>query len=234
MSTVLSLLVVTGIIGVLVALLLPASRGSREAGRRMHCHNNLKQIALALHHYEDEYGALPPAYTVDANGKPLHSWRTLILPYLEQKALYETIDLSKPWDDAANKAALETPLAVYRCYSVKCPPTHATYLAVVSAGGCLRPAHSRELAEITDDHNLTLAVVEVPAGKAVHWMSPRDVSEAEIVNQRTDPGLPHRGGFQAATVSGQTIFLSADTKPAKLRALMSIAGNDNAAAHDEY
>ena len=45
------------------------------------CVNNLKQIALALHNYEEVYKVLPPAYTVDAQGRPLHSWRTLILPY---------------------------------------------------------------------------------------------------------------------------------------------------------
>ena len=74
----------------------------------MQCANNLKQIALALRNYESVYHALPPAYTVDAEGKPLHSWRTLILPYLEQQALYDKIDLSKPWDDPANKEAYET------------------------------------------------------------------------------------------------------------------------------
>ena len=51
------------------------------------------------------YKALPPAYTVDADGRPLHSWRTLILPYLEQEPLYQTIDLSKPWNDPANAKA---------------------------------------------------------------------------------------------------------------------------------
>ena len=58
--------------------------------------------------YEQAYNALPPAYTVDANGRPLHSWRTLILPYLEQESLYQTIDLSKPWNDPANARAVET------------------------------------------------------------------------------------------------------------------------------
>src|SRR5918997_1599426 len=90
-------------------------RSSRPAGRRIRCLNNLKQIVLALHNYEQAHKALPPAYTVDATGRPLHSWRTLILPYLEQEPLYRAIDLSKPWNDPANARALETTLLVFGC-----------------------------------------------------------------------------------------------------------------------
>ncbi len=78
------LLAVVGIIGLLIGLLLPARRTAGRAARRMQCASDLKQIALALHDYEQAYKALPPAYTVDVKGRPLHSWRTLILPYLDQ------------------------------------------------------------------------------------------------------------------------------------------------------
>ena len=98
-------LMALGTIVLLIALLLPAVRTAGPAARRAQCTNNLKQIALALHNYEQEHKALPPAYTVDATGRPLHSWRTLILPYLEQESLYRSIDLSKPWDDRSNAKA---------------------------------------------------------------------------------------------------------------------------------
>src|SRR5262245_5824738 len=113
--TLLELLVVLGIIAALFALLLPATRTARPAARRAQCENNLKQIALALLNYEQDYHALPPAHTVDANGRPLHSWRTLILPYLEHEALYRTIDLSKPWNHPANAKALGTSVSIFRC-----------------------------------------------------------------------------------------------------------------------
>ena len=109
------------IVFVLVALLFPARRGSREAARRTQCRNNLKQIALALHNYESHYHALPPAYTIDAEGKPLHSWRTLILPWIEQVNLYNSIDLSKPWDDPANAEALNTVPQVCLLYTSPSP-----------------------------------------------------------------------------------------------------------------
>src|SRR4051794_27348607 len=114
--TLVECLVVMAILAILIALLLPAVRSSAgPAARRAQCTNNLKQIAMALHNYEQVYNALPPAYTVDAVGRPLHSWRTLILPYLEQETLYQTIDLSKSWDDPANAGARETLLSTFHC-----------------------------------------------------------------------------------------------------------------------
>ena len=103
--TLIELLVVLLVLAVAVVLFFPPQRMAREAARRTQCKNNLKQIGLALHNYHDEYGAFPPAYTVDADGKPLHSWRTLLLPYLDQRPLYATIDLTKAWDDPANAEA---------------------------------------------------------------------------------------------------------------------------------
>ncbi len=200
------LLAVVGVIGVLVALFLPSVRFAPEAARRMQCANNLKQIALALRDYESVHHALPPAYTVDAEGKPLHSWRTLILPYLEQQALYDRIDLSKPWDDPANKEAYETTLSVYRCSSADGPANHTTYLAVVTPHGCFQPSEPRKLSEITDDPDLTLMVVEVDSQQGVHWMSPTDASEQWILNLGTMAELPHPGGVQAVCVGGRGSF----------------------------
>src|SRR4029077_3708459 len=114
------------------ALLLPAFRSAQPGARRAQCTNNLKQIALALHNYAQIYEALPPAHTVDANGRPLHSWRTLILPYLEQGPLYQTIDLSKPWDDPANAKANETLVPVFRCLESVGAQNKTTYLAIVA------------------------------------------------------------------------------------------------------
>jgi hypothetical protein len=84
------LLVVIGIIGVLVALLLPAVQAAREAGRRASCLNNLKQVGLALHNHNDTLRSLP-AGGLRHNGMGF-SWWVGILPYMEQTALYEKLD----------------------------------------------------------------------------------------------------------------------------------------------
>lgn len=224
------LLVILGVIAILIGLLLPARRGSTEAGRRAGCSNNLKQIALALENYEREFGALPPAYTVDADGKPLHSWRTLILPYLEQRALYDRIDLSKPWDDPANKEAYDINIHTYHCPNGSDPRGHTTYQTVVADSGCLQPGTPRSRSDVTDNPSLTLIVVEVDAEHAVHWMSPMDADEAMIAGFKQSGKLPHKTGFHAACVDGSVRFLSSDTSPAALRAMISIAGDDDAAA----
>src|SRR4051812_3837711 len=65
---------------IFIGMLSPGG-GSREAPRRTKCKNHLKDIALALHNYHDAYGTFPPAYIADQNGRPMHSWRVLILPY---------------------------------------------------------------------------------------------------------------------------------------------------------
>jgi prepilin-type processing-associated H-X9-DG protein len=175
----------------------------------------------------DEYHCLPPAYTVDAAGKPLHSWRTLILPYIEKKKLYDEIDLSKPWDNPVNRAAYETNLSFYHCPSGNAGKSQTTYLAVVAPGGCFQPTEPRTLSEITDGTSRTLIVIEVPDEQTVHWMSPHDASEELILNLFKKGKPPHPNGTMAAFVDGHTFLLPRNTTPEVLRALISVAGNDN-------
>ena len=85
--TLIELLVVVAIIGVLIALLLPAVQHAREAARRSQCVNNLKQMGLALHNYHGTYNVFP--YAADAHGT---GWHALILPYIEQHQVYEQLN----------------------------------------------------------------------------------------------------------------------------------------------
>jgi len=222
-----TLLSLVGIIGLLVALLTPAQRTSRPAARRSQCKNNLKQIELALLNYQEAWHGLPPAYTVDAEGKPLHSWRTLILPFLDQAPLYQTIDLSKPWDDPANADAMQKALPVYRCPSnAVSPPNHTTYFASVGPNSFLRPAESRDLSEITDRRSETLMIIEGPADRSVPWMSPHDADEALILSIGPKSRLSHEGGSHAALVDGSVRLLPDSIPAATRRALISVAGGE--------
>src|SRR5260370_31584642 len=87
--TLIELLVVVAIIVILIGLLLPAVQKVREAANRLKCSNNLMQVGLALHHYEDSFGYFPPAATY-APGQKTDSCSVfaLILPYLEETGLY--------------------------------------------------------------------------------------------------------------------------------------------------
>ena len=105
--TLVELLVVIAIIGILIALLLPAVQAAREAARRTQCNNNMKQIGLALHNYHDTYKTFPPNVIWGVPNKPEyqlgtlpapyhHTWCTAILPFMEQQALYDTVDFLLP------------------------------------------------------------------------------------------------------------------------------------------
>jgi prepilin-type processing-associated H-X9-DG protein len=224
------LMVVIGIIALLLAFLLPFDRSARHAAARAQCFNNLRQIALALQIYERVHKALPPAYTVDAEGRPLHSWRTLILPYLEQEPLYQSIDLSKTWNDPANAKALQTFVPVFRCSAAVGPRNTTTYLTIAGPNGCLIPNAPRRLAEITDAHESTLMVIEAGEASAVPWMAPVDADESLVMSLGPTTKLHHRGGTNACFVDGRVMFLKADTSARVRRAMMSISADDNEVA----
>lgn len=132
--TLIELLVVIAIIAILVALLLPAVQQAREAARRSQCKNNLKQIGLAMHNYHDVMNRLPPLYIANS----CWGWGTMLLPYLDQAPLYNTLASTPGISLPANTPAvgfsahlesfvvpngLSTPLAAFRCPSDTGTPT---------------------------------------------------------------------------------------------------------------
>ncbi len=211
--------------GILVALLLPAVQASREAARRMQCSNNLKQISLALHNYADANGAFPSAYTVDENGQPLHSWRTLILPYIEQGNLYNQIDHSKPWDDPVNASFANKLIAVYQCPSSNAQPGTTTYVAVVDPQGIFSGPASCTLQQVTDGLSNTLLIAETDASQAVPWMAPQDIDIAAFVNVGT-VRTSHLGGAQIALGDGSVQFISNDAGAPVRTAMVTKDGGD--------
>ena len=222
----LDIVVLIGIVAVLVALLYPSTRSAPTSGRRTQCKNNLKQIALALHNYHDVYAAFPPAYTVDENGQRLHSWRTLILPWMEQDELYKKIDLSKSWDHPVNAEAFKTTPQSFRCPSSELRQDFTTYLAVVGENACFHPTKPRAISEIADGTSNTIMVIEVPVKQAVHWMSPHDADEQTVLNISLDDKLAHTGGVQSAFADGSARFLSVTMAPETRRAVISINGKE--------
>lgn len=227
--TLMELVIVFLILAVLVALILPSlSRGPavREAARRSQCRNYLKHIGLALHNYHDRYQAFPPAYTVDANGKPLHSWRTLILPYLDHAALYNKIDLSKPWNDPANADAYKIPIPAYSCPSASSLQTQTHYLAIVTAKSCLQPNQPRPIKEITDGTSNTLLVIEVPHDQSVHWMAPEDADEKLLESFGPQSKESHSGGRHGLLTDGTVRFLTQKIDRKTFAALCTATGNE--------
>ena len=119
--TLIELLVVIAIIAVLIALLLPAVQQAREAARRTQCRNNMHQIGLALHNYHDAYGCLPSG-AVGLRGRPqdgwpMHTWMTMILPFVDESALYNAYNFSLRFDNGGNTTVTRAFIAQYVCPS---------------------------------------------------------------------------------------------------------------------
>lgn len=121
--TLIELLVVIAIIGVLAAILLPAVQQAREAGRRASCLNNLKQIGLAVHNFNDTYNRLPSSLRPPsaASSTVRLSIETQLLPYIEQNVLYVKYDQTLNWSDPANLPVTSSPLPGFSCPSAVDP-----------------------------------------------------------------------------------------------------------------
>ena len=110
--------IILAVVGILAALLIPAMQAARESARRMQCVCHIGcGNGMGLINYHDLHGHFPPAYTVDEEGNPLHSWRVLILPYIEHKELYEQIRLDEPWDSEHNRQFHGLQIPYFQCPS---------------------------------------------------------------------------------------------------------------------
>lgn len=214
------LLVIGGILGMCV---LPEVTRHYVVTKFEHCSTNLRQIAIALQSYHDKYQSLPPAYTVDEEGKPLHSWRTLILPFIKgEQELYDSIDLSKPWNHPVNQQAFTKEVACYQCEK---RGNLTTYQVVSSPEGCFYQSNCRSFSDITDSHNDTIMVVEVLSDQAVPWMAPKDVDEAQLVANLKGPQKPHASWFHIVYCGCGVHHLS-DGDSRDIHAMITIAAGD--------
>jgi len=116
--TLIEMLVVIAIIGILIALLIPAVQAAREAARRTQCINNAKQLALAAHVYHDAHGKFPSSVRPPGLTQlPRIAGLTFLLPFIEQGNVYDKYDQTKNWHDPANKEAVQTVIPSFLCPS---------------------------------------------------------------------------------------------------------------------
>ena len=200
----------------LAFIVVPSMPKARGAARRMQCSNNMKQIALALHNYHDAYQCFPPAYVPDENGKPKHSWRVLILPFLEQQTLYDHYDFHEPWNGPHNRSLLlRTPPAL-RCPSTTVSETDVTeYFAVVGASTAWAGSTGTKLADFPDAKPMTILVIEA-TGHHIRWTEPRDLTIADAMRLAESAEPSHEGDMRNIAVVDGHVYCVSDHLPRDL------------------
>jgi hypothetical protein len=182
------------LVPILIGLLLPAVQKTREAAARIQTSNNLKEVGIGMQNFEGAYQQFPSATVYDANGKPLYSWRVLLLPHIGEDLLYRQFHLDEPWDSPNNLPLLKQMPKAYQTPAD--PDANAagnTYFQVFNGPGAMFDSDTRfglrpsiagpttrqgnrdggPLVGVTDGTSNTFMVAE--AATAVPWTAPRDI-----------------------------------------------------------
>lgn len=212
------------------------------------CRRNLKLIGRALHSYHEENGSLSPAYATDAHGRRMHSWRVLILPYLQaewegirredaahRKArliaeTYSAYRFTEPWDGPNNRRLQNALAEVFHCPNDKTSSKSASYLAIVGQNTAWPGAESASFDSITDGLSNTLLVVEV-RNSGIGWSEPRDLNADEMsftINDAVHLSIssPFPDGAAVLLCDGSTVFLWVKTTLETVRALTTRNGGE--------
>ncbi|MGL5098318.1 MAG: DUF1559 domain-containing protein [Planctomycetia bacterium] len=228
------------VVGTLWAALAAAVPGIVEGDRRKTCQARMKQIGTALHAYHNEYQCYPPAYVADENGKPMHSWRVLILPHLGRRDLYERYRFDEPWNSPANATLAAEGADLFGCPSDTGRPAGATNYAALSGivphsdwdrewkkkhpGGYYGPRVAAwngktptQSRDFRDGLSNTFLVVEI-VDAGVPWMEPRDLDAATMtlginVAKGTSISSRHGGFAHLLYADGSVRSLSDFTDP---------------------
>jgi len=185
---------------------------------------------LAVANYHETYGCFPPAYVADRDGKPMHSWRVLILPFLEQKELYNAYNFAEPWNGPSNRNLANRVGNIYLRSGLESDQLQTTsFVAVVGPQTVWPGSTATAYKNLGDGSHETLLVVEVPDGQFL-WMEPRDLEFDSIsfrINDGSGRGLGSRlGGARVVSADGTVRTLPDDFDPEKLRAMLTANGGE--------
>lgn len=208
---------------IFIALLLPSVNKGRPSPRTL-CVSNLKQIGLALQNYHSTYGCFPPVALLGTDGKPAHSWRVLLLPYLDYQQLYDQYRFDESWDGPHNAELAKSCPAFYRC------PAHSTsgcsYLAVVGPRTAWPNDQPMKLARI-QNASKTIQIVEV-VDSGINWLEPRDLTVRAVDQAINGTGLgissKHAGGANVLYCDGSVLFLENGLSVEAVQAALDVDG----------
>ncbi len=229
------------LLGLAVSVLLrPSMEVTVARSRRPQCPSNISAIERALLSYKNTHGCFPPAYIADEQGRPKHSWRVLILPFLVEPKFYKDYDFNEPWDGPNNRklAARVGIPPIFQCPDNRSDDGTTAYLAVVGPNTMWPGQQSRKLEDITDEVSKTIHLVEAP-NTGIHWMEPRDLTldefcqrfrsngdKSRLAGHCDQGGLTYGYGTNATFVDGRVVFLDMHIPQDTVRAWATVDGGE--------
>ena len=172
----------------LTVLLIPAAVASRASAIQAHCRNNMRVLAIALLNFESAYNRFPSARNAGSDSEYQHSWRAIILPFVESSPLNGQYRMNEPWSSPFNTKLISHRFGDY----CRCPLNReleeklTEYLAVVGDRAVLCTDRGRTVSDITDGTSKTIMLIEVPH-KKVNWAEPRDLTMLEAIEFLSNP-----------------------------------------------
>jgi hypothetical protein len=218
--------------GVCFYLLWPTLEGLKSRRDRVASLNNLQRIATALNEYALAYGSYPPPVVTDATGKPLYSWRVLILEQLGEASLAAAFRKDLPWDSPENVALLLRSPSVFISPTTLSTRTgaEANYALIVGRGTLFPNSGPLGVSDISDGRDQTLLVVETSHPNS-EWSKPWDIDISKLNTKigtrgSNTIGGNHPGGAAVAFADETPGWLPEDLSPALLQALITPAGGE--------
>ena len=231
--------------GVVVAALLVVAfvrlvHNAREQARESVCNAHLYKMVFAMREYHEQHGRLPPPYVVDEAGRPMHSWRVLLLPYLGYNELYSQYNFEEPWNGPNNSKLKNKMPDIYRCPNVSESNSFQTNYFVVVGASTAFPANQSVAIEnfagatdgeliITDDPTTTALVIE-SATRTTNWLEPNDIVLEEVLEngefERMLDECPDPAGIGVVFADGKYFRISSRPSAEDLRSMWIIQGGE--------
>lgn len=218
---------------------LPAIQ-DHQTMARLTCASHLRQIALAIRAYEAANGCFPPAYVADRRGRPLYSWRVLLLPYLDKQDLADRFHYDEFWDSPRNQFVTDLMIGLFQCPAQPSTRSATTnYMMVVGPQTIARGRQPVKITDITDDLADTILLVEV-ANSDIRWAEPKDLpfdrmtfkinprrrDSAEISSYHPDGANVAFCAEHADLQNGLVRFLKNSTDPYLIKSMLTISSRE--------
>ena len=219
----------------LFLMLCPASQTKMRVTPRRPPHlRSARGLMLSMLNYESRYMRFPPAYLLDADGNPGLSWRVILLPFIEEEALFAKFNLDEPWDSPNNIELVKQMPEIFATYSSTPTPGHTAFKLLVDKGTAFEPGRAMGSGDIGDGSSNTVGLVE-DVSNLVPWTKPEDLTVEEAVAVLANKKLsevaharilkygPYRGlktgGSGIGVLDGSTHVVGAGVDPDVIRRL---------------